>query len=342
MTTTSEMTRDTVRAARTNSELLTARPPSWAAAFAAAVSDTARKYGLEHPGFDLGLSLRRDQQQDVAVVQSRVVLAQVGDRVGQLRVGDVVAPPPRDARVVEPDPGWVVADDRHEMWHRPARLLVVAVVARVVAVAQPVCADLGQQRPPRRELLRDHLRVVGKQPVRVAPVLLGHLTEHRVVQVRLRLPAVDGVDHRVGAVRVDDSCLRAVPVEPQHREVRRLTALLVLSPVVERRLGREGNLEEDVVREHGRRDYGSLANARDGLRAHRRDSRERLRQQPGVEVMTGCRPAGTAQKNGGHGGDGDSTPTHAWSAKTTPAAELNFHRLSLLPKKRGPECPYPV
>src|SRR5690242_849753 len=145
MTTTREMTRETVRAARTKSELLTARPPSWAAAVA--VSDTAPKYGLQHARFDLRLRFRRDQQQHVAVVQGGVMLAQVGDRVRQLRVGDVVTAPPRDPRIVQPDARRVVADDRHEVRHRPPGLLVVAVIARVMTVPKPVRPHLGEQRP---------------------------------------------------------------------------------------------------------------------------------------------------------------------------------------------------
>src|SRR5207248_10849360 len=191
MTTTREMTRETVRAPRTNSELLTARPPSCAAALCA-VSVTARKYGLEHSGFDLGLRRGRDQEQDVALVEGGMVLVEVRDRVRELRVADVITPAPRDPGVVEPDPGLVVADDQDEVRHGVPRLLVVAVVAGVVPVAQAVRTHLGQERPPRRQLLGDDLRVVGQDPVAVAPVLLGQLAHHRVVEVGLRLPAVDG------------------------------------------------------------------------------------------------------------------------------------------------------
>src|SRR5213593_2074964 len=107
MTTTREMPRDTVRAARMKRELLTTRVPSCAAALVA-VSVTAREYGL-------GASLRRYQQEDLSLVERRVVLVQVVDCVRELRVGDVVGATERDARVVEPDARLVVADDRHEV-----------------------------------------------------------------------------------------------------------------------------------------------------------------------------------------------------------------------------------
>src|SRR5438270_6607169 len=103
MTTTSEMRRETVRAARMTTELVTARAPSCAAEDCTVTGVTAPKYGLEHAGVDLRRFRRRDQQQDVAVVQRRVVLPELRDRVAQLRVCDVVAASRRDARVVEPD-----------------------------------------------------------------------------------------------------------------------------------------------------------------------------------------------------------------------------------------------
>src|SRR5690348_4793568 len=111
------------------SELPTARRPSCAAALWA-VSVTARQYVLEHPRFELRLRLRRDHQEHVPVVERGVVLREVRDRVCELRVRDVVAAPPRDAGIVEPHAGLVVADDRDEVRHGPSGLLVVAVVAR--------------------------------------------------------------------------------------------------------------------------------------------------------------------------------------------------------------------
>src|SRR5580765_8566841 len=106
------MTRETVRAARMKSELLTTRVPSWAAApsvSAATVSVMGRKLKPPSPtlhplveGVLLAGGRGGDQEQDVAVVQRRVVLAQVGDRMRQLRVGDVVSTSQADARVVEP------------------------------------------------------------------------------------------------------------------------------------------------------------------------------------------------------------------------------------------------
>ena len=102
---------------------------------------------------------------------------------------------------------------------------------------------------------------------------LGKLTGHRVVQVGLRLPAVDHADVAVRAPWVDDGRLAVAPVEVEHGEVGGLAALLVLRPVVQWRLGGKRNLEKDVVREHGRWCYGPHPDGGDGLRTHRRDSR---------------------------------------------------------------------
>src|SRR2546430_8706874 len=159
MTTASETTRETVRAARMNSELLTTRVPRCSAA-PSAVSVTARKYGLEHPRLYLWRGHGRDEQQDVALVERGMVLVEARDRMRELRVGDVVAPSGRDAGIVEPNAGAVVADDQHKVRHRPSHLLVMARVAGVVGVAEGVRPVLGEERPTRGQLLRYDLRVV--------------------------------------------------------------------------------------------------------------------------------------------------------------------------------------
>src|ERR1700682_1389970 len=196
-TTNSEMTLEMTRAPRMNSVLLTARVPSSVAA-PAAWSLTATNYelALEVSGAHLDCFFGREQQEHLALVERRVVLVEGVDRVRQLRVADVVPAAPRDPGVVQPDARAVVADDQDEMRHRVAVLLVMRAVAGVARVAEGVRAHLGDERPAGRQLLRDHLGVVGHEAVRVAEMRLGQLAHHRDVQVRLRLPPVDLVDRR--------------------------------------------------------------------------------------------------------------------------------------------------
>src|SRR2546430_15287853 len=169
MTTASETTRETVRAARMNSELLTTRVPSCSAA-PSAVSVTARKYGLEHPRLYLWRGHGRDEQQDVALVERGMVLVEARDRMRELRVGDVVAPSGRDAGIVEPNAGAVVADDQHKVRHRPSRLLVMARRGGGGGAAHGAGTEPGGAWPTRGPLVRSAPRGGGDGAVGVTPM----------------------------------------------------------------------------------------------------------------------------------------------------------------------------
>ena len=127
-----------------------------------------------------------------------MVLVEVVDRMSELRVADVV----------------------------PA-LLVMARVAGIVGIPEPMSAHFSEQRPARGKLLGEGLRGIGQYAVGIAPPLLSKFAHHRVIEVRLRLPGIDLRDRCVGRMWVYDHRRVVPPVRNEHRQIRGLAALRI-------------------------------------------------------------------------------------------------------------------
>src|SRR5665213_1068527 len=86
-------------------------------------------------------------QHDPPLVEVGVGPVQIVDRERELMESDGVSVTTGDPWVVENQvAGPVISSDHQVVGYRPARLLIVAFIARIVRVAQPVCPNSDDYR----------------------------------------------------------------------------------------------------------------------------------------------------------------------------------------------------